>query len=41
LDEGSYPTGRKVTDEQMQALFLENDNFHRERNDTLLKPTIG
>ena len=35
LDEGSYPTGRKVTDEQMASLDIDRDKFHGEWNYTL------
>ena len=30
LDEGRYPTGKKVTDEQMARLSIERDTFHGE-----------
>jgi len=36
LDEGSYPTGRKVSDEQMKGLVIERDKFHGEWNYTIL-----
>jgi hypothetical protein len=32
LDEGSYPTGRKVSDEQMEGLSIKRDKFHGEWN---------
>ena len=32
LDEGDYPTGRQVTDEQMAALAIKRDAFHGEWN---------
>jgi hypothetical protein len=32
LDEGSYPTGRKVRDEQMEELSIRRDKFHGEWN---------
>lgn len=36
LDDGSYPTGREVTDEQMSGLSIRRDRFHGEWNYTLL-----
>ncbi len=36
LDTGSYPTGIKITHQQMAALKLRRDKFHREWNYTLL-----
>jgi hypothetical protein len=36
LDEGSYPTGRKVTDEQMKGLSIKKDKFHGEWNYTII-----
>jgi len=36
LDEGSYPTGRKVSDEQMKDLVIKRDKFHGEWNYTIL-----
>jgi hypothetical protein len=36
LDEGSYPTGRKVSDEQMKGLVIKRDKFHGEWNYTIL-----
>jgi hypothetical protein len=36
LDEGSYPTGREVTDEQMKGLAIKKDKFHGEWNYTIL-----
>jgi hypothetical protein len=42
LDEGSYPTGRGVTDEQMKGLSIRKDKFHGEWNYTILpKASIG
>jgi hypothetical protein len=35
LDPGSYPTGIKIPDEEMEALSLERDDFHGEWNYTL------
>jgi hypothetical protein len=36
LDEGSYPTGRKISDEQMEELSIKRDKFHREWNYSIL-----
>jgi hypothetical protein len=36
LDGGSYPTGRKVTDDQMEALSIRRDKFHGEWNYSIL-----
>src|SRR3954454_15743953 len=36
LDEGSYPTGRKVSDEQMEGLSIKRDKFHGEWNYSIL-----
>jgi transposase len=36
LDEGSYPTGRAVSKEQMEGLCIRRDKFHGEWNYTLL-----
>jgi hypothetical protein len=36
LDEGSYPTGRAVSKEQMEGLSIRRDKFHGEWNYTLL-----
>jgi Rhodopirellula transposase DDE domain len=36
LDEGSDPTGRKVSDEQMKGLVIRRDKFHGEWNYTIL-----
>ena len=36
LNEGSYPTGRQVSDEQMRDLSLRRDGFHGEWNYTIL-----
>ena len=35
LDENEYPTGIKVTDEQMAALKITRDKFHGEWNSLL------
>ena len=35
LDEGSYPTGRAVSQEQMESLCIRRDKFHGEWNYTL------
>lgn len=35
LDENSYPTGRKVTDQQMESLAITREKFHGEWNYTL------
>ena len=35
LDEGRYPTGRQVSDEQMDALSIKRDVFHGEWNYTV------
>jgi hypothetical protein len=35
LDEGSYPTGRKISDEQMEGLAIRRDKFHGEWNYTI------
>jgi len=35
LDETSYPTGRKVSDQQMERLSIKRDQFHGEWNYTL------
>ena len=35
LDRRKYPTGRKVTDEEMQGLNLERDKFHGDWNYTI------
>jgi transposase len=40
LDTNTYPTGRKVSDEQMSTLFIVADAFHGEWNYTLF-PRIG
>ena len=39
LDENTYETGKKVTDEQMQHLTLEGDAFHPEWNYTIIPQT--
>src|SRR5512142_2768295 len=36
LDEGNYPTGRKVSDEQMEGLSIKRDKFHGEGNYSIL-----
>ncbi len=36
LDEGRYPTGRKVSDEQMEELSIKRDKFHGEWNYSIL-----
>ena len=36
LDEASYPTGRAVTDEEMDGLSIKRDAFHGEWNYSLL-----
>ena len=36
LDEGSYPTGRKVSDDQMEGLSIKRDKFHGEWNYSIL-----
>jgi hypothetical protein len=36
LDDGSYPTGRKVTDEQLKGLSIKKDKFHGEWNYTII-----
>jgi hypothetical protein len=42
LDTNSYPLGRKVTAEQMEALDIKKDKFHGEWNYTILpRPSIG
>ena len=42
LDEGNYPTGREVTDEQMKGLSIKKGKFHGEWNYTILpKAAIG
>jgi hypothetical protein len=35
LDENSYPTGREVTDPQMESLSIKRDKFHGEWNYTI------
>jgi Rhodopirellula transposase DDE domain len=35
LDENRYPTGREVSDEQMESLSIKRDKFHGEWNYTL------
>jgi hypothetical protein len=32
LDENLYPTGREVTDQQMESLAIKRDKFHGEWN---------
>jgi len=36
LDEGHYPAGRRITDEQMDALSIRRDSFRSEWNYSLL-----
>ncbi len=36
LDEGSYPTGRKVSKDQMAGLSIKRDKFHGEWNYSIL-----
>jgi hypothetical protein len=36
LDEGNYPTGRKVSDEQMEGLSIKRDKFHGEWNYSII-----
>jgi hypothetical protein len=36
LNENSYPTGREVTDQQMESLSIKRDKFHGEWNYTLV-----
>ena len=35
LDEGRYPTGRKVSDKQLEELSIKRDKFHGEWNYTI------
>jgi hypothetical protein len=35
LDRGSYPTGIKVTDEQLATVSMPPDEFHGEWNDSI------
>jgi len=39
LDENTYQTGKKITDEQIKQLNLQGDDFHPEWNYTI-KPQI-
>ena len=39
LDENTYQTGKKVTDEQMQQLTIQGDEFHPEWNYTIRPQT--
>jgi transposase len=39
LDENSYPTGREVTDQQLESLAIERDKFHGEWNYTIRPKT--
>jgi hypothetical protein len=39
LDDGSYPTGRKITDEEMKGLSIKKEKFHGEWNYTILPKT--
>ncbi|MBV8266609.1 MAG: ISAzo13 family transposase [Planctomycetaceae bacterium] len=42
LDDGNYPTGRKITDEQMKGLLIRKEKFHGDWNYTILpKADIG
>jgi transposase len=42
LDDGSYPTGRKVTDEEMKGLSIKKEKFHGEWNYMILpRANIG
>ena len=36
LDEATYPTGREVTDEEMDRLSIKRDGYHGEWNYSLL-----
>jgi hypothetical protein len=36
LNENSYPTGREVTDQQMESLSIKREKFHGEWNYTLI-----
>jgi hypothetical protein len=38
LDDGTYPTGIKVTDEELAAINLKRDKFHGEWNYSILPP---
>jgi transposase len=35
LDENRYPTGREITDQQIESLSITRDKFHGEWNDTI------
>jgi transposase len=39
LDENSYPTGREVTEQQMESLAIKRDKFHGEWNYTIRPKT--
>jgi hypothetical protein len=39
LDENSSPTGREVTDQQLESLAIKRDKFHGEWNDTIRPKT--
>jgi hypothetical protein len=39
LDENSYPTGREVTEQQMETLAIKRDKFHGEWNYTIRPKT--
>lgn len=39
LDVGNYPTGRKITDEQINGLSIKKEKFHGEWNYTILPQT--
>jgi Rhodopirellula transposase DDE domain len=41
LDTNTYPTGRKVSDEEMATLSLQLDPFHGEWNYTILPRTLS
>ena len=41
LDEGQYPTGRQITDAQMNNLAIKRDPFHGEWNYSLLPNTMN
>ncbi len=41
LDEGQYPTGRRITDAQMRNLAIKRDPFHGEWNYSLLPNTMN
>jgi len=39
LDRRKYPTGRKVTDEEMKRINVERNKFHGEWND-VIRPNV-